>query len=397
MALLNKIRTVEELKPELKGRRVLMRVDFNVPIKEGMVTDNTRIRESLPTIKFLIDNGAKVILTSHLGRPGGKPDPKYSLRPAAGELENLLGKKVGFVDDCKGTKVKEFVQQMKEGDVVLLENVRFYKQEEKNDETFSKELAEVGEFFVSDAFGSAHRAHSSVCGVAKHLKSAAGFLMLKEIKFLSQLLETPQKPFVAILGGAKVSDKIPVLRNLIGKVDKVLIGGGMAFTFLKAKGVKVGTSKTEDDKLDMARQIMQDAQNKGTKVVLPDDFVSAREIKQEAETKIDTGEVSEGFMGLDIGEKTVQKFKDELKGANTIFWNGPVGVFEIDRFANGTREIAQFLGEMKATVVLGGGDTVAAAQKFGIADKVSHVSTGGGASLEFLEGKELPGVVVLLK
>ncbi len=362
---------------DVKGKRVLVRVDFNVPIKDGKVANDKRIRAALPTIRHLLDGGGKVILTSHLGRPKGKADPKYSLEPVAKHLEGLLGRPVAFGEPS--------------GEVTLLENVRFDAGEEKNDEALAKKLSSYGDVYVNDAFGSAHRAHSSTAGVTKFFKqSAAGFLMEKELQYLGKVLASPDKPFVTILGGAKVSDKILVLDQLAKKVDAILVGGGMAYTLLKAQGKPVGASKVEEDKLDVAGKILAS----GARIVLPVDHVAADKFDAAAQTKV-VGEVPEGWMGLDIGPKTVELFKGELSKAKTVLWNGPVGVFEMDPFANGTREIANFLASLQATTVVGGGDTAAAVEKFGVEEKMAHVSTGGGASLEFLEGKTLPGVAAL--
>lgn len=380
---------------DLKNKRVLMRVDFNVPIENGVITDDTRIRAELPTIQYVIDKGGKVILLSHLGRPKGGPDPQFSLEPVAKRLEELLNKKVIFCHDTIGPRAEELVNAMKPGDVVLMENTRFFPGEEKNDPELSKSFAKLGDIHVNDAFGTAHRAHASNVGVAKYLPSVAGFLMEKEINMLSKVTHTPEKPYVVILGGAKVSDKIGVINNLIKKADKILIGGAMMFTFLKVQGYKIGVSKCEDDKLDVAKEILSDAKNAKIDFVLPVDAVCAKELKAGTEKKtveISSG-IPDGWMGLDIGPKTIELFKSKLKGAKTVVWNGPMGVFEIDDFAVGTKAIAEALSEMKnATTVVGGGDSAAAMDKFGLSDKVSHVSTGGGASLEFLEGKELPGI-----
>jgi len=369
-------KTVRDI--ELKDKRVLVRVDFNVPLdkKTGVITDDTRIRAALPTIRYVLDQGGKLVLVSHLGRPEGKPDPKYSLRPVAERLQELLGRPVAFGEPS--------------GDVTLLENVRFDPGEEKNDEALSKKLASYGDVYVNDAFGTAHRAHASTAGVTKYFRqSAAGFLIEKEIQYLGKVLTSPDKPFVTIMGGAKVSDKILVLEQIAPKVDTILVGGGMAYTLLKAQGKPVGASKIEADKLDVARKILSSA-----RLVLPVDHVVADKMDPGAATRV-VGEVPEGMMGLDIGPKTVELFKKELRKARTVLWNGPLGVFEMEPFAAGTRAIAEFLAGLKATTVVGGGDTAAAVEKFKVADKMSHVSTGGGASLEFLEGKTLPGIAAL--
>jgi 3-phosphoglycerate kinase len=378
---------------DLKNKRVLMRVDFNVPIEKGVITDDTRIRAELPTIQYVIDKGGKVILMSHLGRPKGGPDPQFSLEPVANKLGDLLGRKVIFCHDTIGQRAEGLVNSMKAGDVVLLENTRFFPGEEKNDPELAKALAKLGDIHVNDAFGTAHRAHASNVGVAQYLPSVAGFLMEKEIEMLSKVTYSPVKPYVVILGGAKVSDKIGVIDNLIKKADKILIGGAMMFTFLKAQGYRIGGSKCEDDKLDIAKEILTNAKNSKIDFVLPVDALCATEVKAGATKKvIDIKDgIPDGWMGLDIGPKTVELFKSKLNGAKTVVWNGPMGVFEIDDFAAGTRAIAEDLAQMKnATTVVGGGDSASAMDKFGLSEKVSHVSTGGGASLEFLEGKLLP-------
>lgn len=380
---------------ELKNKRVLMRVDFNVPIEKGIITDDTRIKAELPTIQYVIEKGGRVILLSHLGRPKGAPDPQFSLEPVSKRLEELLGRKVIFCHDTIGPRAEGLVNSTKPGDVVLMENTRFFPGEEKNDPELSKSFAKLGDIHVNDAFGTAHRAHASNVGVAKYLPSVAGFLMEKEINMLSKVTYSPEKPYVVILGGAKVSDKIDVIDNLLKKADKVLIGGAMMFTFLKAQGYKVGKSKCEDDKLDVAKKILSDAKNMKVDFVLPIDAVCAKELKAGVEKKtIDLKDgIKDELMGLDIGPKTIELFRSKLSGAKTVVWNGPMGVFEIDDFAAGTRAIAETLAEMKnATTVVGGGDSASAMDKFGLSEKVSHVSTGGGASLEFLEGKELPGI-----
>jgi len=382
---------------DFNGKRVLIRVDFNVPINKetGEVSDDTRIVAALPTIKYVIDNGGKAILVSHLGRPKGEKKPEFSLYPVSKILEKLIGRKVLFADDCIGKEVEDKVSQMKNGDILLLQNVRYYKEEKKNDKEFAKKLAELADIHVNDAFGTAHRAHASNVGVADYLKSAAGFLMEKEIKMLGKAVENPDHPYVVILGGAKVSDKIGVITNLLGKADKILIGGAMMFTFLKAIGKNVGNSLVEDEKIELAKEILNDAKEKNVDFVLPVDTVIAKEIKQGTESKvvnIDDG-VPEGWMGLDIGPETIKLFEKKLDGAKTVVWNGPMGVFEVEDFSKGTSEIAKCLAGLKnATTIVGGGDSAAAIKKFGLEDKVSHVSTGGGASLEMLEGKNLPGI-----
>jgi 3-phosphoglycerate kinase len=363
---------------DLNGKRVLVRVDFNVPVKDGKVSDDTRIKASLPTIRLILEKGGKAVLVSHLGRPDGKADPKYSLKPVAGRLQELLGKPVEF-GEPKG------------GAVTLLENVRFDPGEEKNDDALAKKLASYGDVYVNDAFGTAHRAHSSTAGVTKYFKqSAAGLLIDKEIKYLGKVLSNPDKPFIAIMGGSKVSDKILILEQLTKKVDAIIVGGGMAYTLLKAQGKPVGNSKVEADKLDLARKILGSA-----RIILPVDHVAADKFDAAAKTQV-VADVPEGWMGLDVGPKSVELFKKELSAAKTVLWNGPLGVFEMDPFAGGTKAIATYLAGLQGcTTVVGGGDTAAAVEKFGVADKMSHVSTGGGASLEFLEGKELPGIAAL--
>jgi len=382
---------------DLKGKHVLMRVDFNVPLNKetGEVTDDTRIKAALPTIKYAIDQGGKVILMSHLGRPKGVKDPKYSLKPVAKRLEELLGHHVSFVDDCIGEGPRKVVEAMKDGEIVLLENVRFHKEEKNNDPEFAKSLASLGDIHVNDAFGTAHRAHASNVGVAKHLTSVAGFLMEKEILMLGKAVEKPEHPYVVILGGAKVSDKIGVITNLLEKADRILIGGAMMFTFLRALGKKVGDSLVEEDKIELAKNILKTAREKGVEFILPVDTIIAQTIEAGVEKKvvsIDEG-IPSGWKGLDIGPRTIELFKEKLSDAKTVVWNGPMGVFEIDDFATGTEEIAKALASLKgADTIIGGGDSAAAINKFNLANKVSHVSTGGGASLEMLEGKVLPGI-----
>jgi phosphoglycerate kinase len=378
---------------DVRGKRVLVRVDFNVPLADGKVTDDRRIVGALPTIKYLVDQGARVVLCSHLGRPKGGPDPKYSLAPAAARLSELLGKPVKQISDCVGPAVEAAVAEMKPGDVVLLENLRFHPEEEKNDPVFAQQLAKLGDVYVNDAFGSAHRAHASTEGVAHYLPAVAGFLMEKELNFLGRALADPEHPFVAIIGGAKISGKIDVIENLLPKVDALLIGGGMANTFFKAQGYAVGDSLVEDDRLDMAHAVLAKA---GRKLVLPVDVVIADAFSADAKTRtVSADEVPAGWRIMDVGPATIERFNQELATAKTVVWNGPMGVFEMQPFAAGTVAVAEILAESHATTIIGGGDSAAAVEQAGLADKMTHISTGGGASLEFLEGKELPGVAAL--
>lgn len=387
--------TIRDVK--LDGKKCLMRVDFNVPLDKQTheVTDDNRIRGAIPTIKYAMDHGAKVILMSHLGRPKGERKPEFSLKPVADRLSELLGQEVLFVEDLIGDDVTKAVNELQDGQVLLLENTRFEKGEKKNDPELSKQLADLGDVHVNDAFGTAHRAHASNVGVAEYLVSVSGFLLEKEIEFLGNVVENPEKPYVAILGGAKVSDKIGVIENLITKADKLIIGGAMMFTFWKAKGYETGKSLVEEDKVDLAKELMERAEKQGVELILPVDALVAEKMEKGVQTKTISAQegVPEGMMGLDIGEASIKLFKDALKDAKTVIWNGPMGVFEIEDFAKGTESIAKTLAEMKdAKTVIGGGDSAAAIAKFGLKDKVTHVSTGGGASLEMLEGKELPGV-----
>ena len=389
-------KTVKDI--DVNGKKVLVRCDFNVPIdsETGKITDNRRIRAALPTIQYLLDNNAKVILCSHLGRPKGEFNLKYSLKPVAEELSKLLNKDVKLAKDVIGENAKELTANMKEGDIVLLENVRFHKEEEQNDPEYSKALASMAEIYVNDAFGTAHRAHSSTTGVADYLPAVSGFLIEKELEFLGGALENPAHPFVAILGGAKVSDKIGVIENLLDKVDTLIIGGGMAYTFYKAQGHHIGTSICEEDKLDLARSILEKSQEKGVQLLLPvDNHVSSEYSNNGEEKMVDSTEIPDGFMGLDIGPKTIEKFEEAVKDAKTVVWNGPLGVCEFDKFATGTKAVATMLSKIEATTIIGGGDSAAAIEKLGLADKMTHISTGGGASLEFLEGKTLPGIACL--
>ena len=389
--------TIQDL--DLRGKRVFIRVDFNVPLKDGVVSDDTRIRETLPTLKLAMEKAGRLVLASHLGRPKGGPDPKYSLKPAAKKLEELLGRPVAFAADCVGADAEAKSKALENGNVVLLENVRFHPEEEKNDEGFSKRLAALCDgVFVCDAFGSAHRAHASVVGITKFVKqAAAGLLMEKEISYIGQAISNPTRPFVAIIGGAKVSDKIEVVENLMKIADAMLIGGGMAYTFLKAQGLSIGKSLVEEDKLDLARRIFSEAKQKNFKLLLPLDNVVASEFKADAPAKtVGVGAITADEMGLDIGPKTVAAYSAEIARAKTIVWNGPMGVFEMPAFAKGTLAIAQVSATTSGAVsIVGGGDSVAAIHQSGLAGRISHISTGGGASLEFLGGRKLPGVEAL--
>lgn len=389
-------KTIEKV--DLKGKRVFIRADFNVPLDEnGNITDDTRIRSTLPTINYALDAGAKVILASHFGRPKGKPNPKYSLAPVALRLNRLLNKEVKFAKDCVGPDVEHAVQGMRPGDVLLLENLRFHAEEEKNDEGFSKALAAFTDVYVNDAFGTAHRAHASTYGITRFVKqSVAGFLMKKEIAYLQKTVANPTRPFVAILGGAKVSGKIGAIENLRNKVDKIIVGGAMAFTFIKAQGQEVGNSLFEPDMLEMAERLRKSAHDKGIKFYLPVDFVVAENANDGAETKIVTSqEIPKGWVGLDIGPATVRLFTEALQDAKTIIWNGPMGMFEKDAYSRGTFAIARAVADAYATTIVGGGDTGVAVHKAGVSDSITFISTGGGASLELLEGKELPGLAAL--
>ena len=388
-------KTVKDI--DLKGKKVFVRCDFNVPMDENQkITDNRRIVAALPTIKYLIEQNCKVILASHLGRPKGEVKPEFSLAPVAAELSKQLGQEVLMAKDVIGESAKTLAANLQEGQVMLLENVRFHREETDNDPEFAKELASMAEVFVNDAFGTAHRAHASTEGISHYLPSVSGFLIEKELKFLGDALNNPERPFVAILGGAKVSDKIGVIDSLLEKVDTLMIGGGMAYTFFKAQGYEVGNSLCEPDKCELALSLMEKAKNKGVKLMLPVDTKVGKEFKPDTESKtVAWTEIPEGWEGFDIGEKTIEMFKNELKTAKTVVWNGPLGLFEFDQFAIGTNAIAHALAEIDATTIIGGGDSAAAVEKAGLADKMTHISTGGGASLEFLEGKKLPGIECL--
>lgn len=381
---------------DLKGKTVLMRADFNVPQDAGLnITDDTRIRATLPTIKYILEAGAKrLILMSHLGRPDGKVNAKYSLRPVAERLQKLLSEPVKMLNGCVGADIKKDTESARER-VILLENLRFHAEEEANDPDFARQLASLGDVFVNDAFGTAHRAHASTEGVAHYLKSVSGFLLEKEIEYLGNAVQNPGKPFMVILGGAKVSDKIGMIDNLLPKCDAVLIGGGMAYTFLKAQGKPIGNSKLEQDKLEIAKATLDKARSLKKEIVLPIDHVVVDKVDPQAKTEVVGEDIPEGKIAVDIGPKSIALFKDKLKTAKTIVWNGPLGIFEMDAFSQGSREVAQFISGLKATTIIGGGDTAAAVAKFKLEDKMTHISTGGGASLEFLEGKVLPGIAAL--
>ena len=389
-------KTVKDI--DLKGKKVFVRCDFNVPMdEERNITDNTRIVAALPTIKYLLEQNCKIILASHLGRPKGEVKPEYSLAPVAKELSRLLNKEIIMAKDVIGPDATEKAKNLKEGEILLLENVRFHREETDNDPEFSKKLASMAEVFVNDAFGTAHRAHSSTTGIASYLPAVSGFLIEKELKFLGDALNNPERPFVAILGGAKVSDKIGVIDSLLEKVDTLIIGGGMSYTFFKSQGYEVGNSLCELDKLDLARELMEKAKTKGVKLMLPVDTKVGKEFKVDTESKtVKYTEIPADWEGFDIGEETIKMFSDEIRKAKTVVWNGPLGLFEFPQFAIGTNAIAKVLSEIDATTIIGGGDSAAAVEKAGLADKMTHISTGGGASLEFLEGKKLPGIEALL-
>ena len=393
MAALNK-KTIEDI--EVKGKRVLVRCDFNVPLKDGVITNDKRIVASLPTIKYLLDNGAKVILCSHLGRPKGEVVPEFSLKPVAARLSELLGLEVKMACDVVGDCANKLAAELKDGEVLLLENVRYEKGETKNDPELSKKFADLADIFVNDAFGSAHRAHSSTTGVADHIPAVGGYLINKEIEFIGGALEAPKRPLVAILGGAKVADKIGVITNLIDKVDTLIIGGGMAYTFMKSLGYNIGTSLLDEENVETAKEMMAKAEAKGVKFLIPVDNKVGKEYDENTENMlVDSDKIPDGWMGLDIGPKTEKLFADALVDAGTVIWNGPMGVSEWENFASGTIAVATAVANSGAISVIGGGDSVAAVTKLGFADKMSHISTGGGASLEFLEGKVLPGIAAL--
>ena len=389
-------KTVKDI--DLKGKKVFVRCDFNVPMDENQnITDNTRIVAALPTIKYLLEQNCKIILASHLGRPKGEVKPEFSLKPVAKELSKLLGKEVIMANDVIGEDATTKAENLKEGEIMLLENVRFHREETDNDPEFAKKLASMAEVYVNDAFGAAHRAHASTAGIAQYLPAVSGFLIEKELTVLGNAINNPERPFMAILGGAKVSDKIGVIDSLLDKVDTLMIGGGMAYTFFKAQGYSVGNSLCEEEKTGLALEAMEKAKQKGVKLLLPVDTKVGKEFKPDTESKtVAWTDIPDGWEGFDIGEKTIEMFKNELKNAKTVIWNGPVGLFEFDQFAIGTNEIAKTLADLDATTIIGGGDSGAAVAKAGLADKMTHICTGGGASLEFLEGKKLPGIECLL-
>lgn len=389
-------KTVRDI--EVRGKKALVRCDFNVPMQDGAITDDIRIRAALPTIHYLLDHGAKVILMSHMGRPKGEAKMEFTLKPVADRLSELLGKKVHFnsVPEVVNQSIADEAAALKEGEVMLLENVRFRKEETKNEPGFAKELASLGDLFVNDAFGTAHRAHCSTAGVADHLPAVSGFLIEKEVKFLGDTMENPQRPFVAIMGGAKVGDKIPVIENLLKKVDTLVIGGGMSYTFFKAMGLEIGTSILDEESLELAGSLLKQAEEKGVKILLPVDVVCAREFDNNSEkTTCSREAIPADQMGMDIGPDSIKLINEEVQNAKTVVWNGPMGVFEMPNFAEGTKKVAEGLANSSAATIIGGGDSAAAVEQFGYADKMTHISTGGGASLEFLEGKVLPGIAIL--
>lgn len=391
------VKTLKDL--DFTNKRVLVRVDFNVPVKDGAVGDDTRIRAALPTLNYLLEqSGTRLVLMSHMGRPKGKPDNKYTLAPIAERLGELLGREVTMAPATVGPEVEEVVAQAPAGSVVMLENTRFHKEETDNDEEFSKKLAALGDVYVNDAFGTAHRAHASTEGVARHLPGAAGFLIEKEVRFFEHLLKHPEQPYVAIIGGAKVSTKIDVLKTLMPKCNSLIIGGGMSYTFLKAQGHSIGKSMLEEDYLDTAKELLSEAERLGVQILLPVDHLVASEFSEDAVAEtVDSTDIPDDKLGMDIGHKTVETFREVIHGAKNLVWNGPMGVFEFEQFAGGTLETAKMVAECSGMTVVGGGDSVAAANQFGLADRMDHVSTGGGASLEFLEGKTLPGIAILEK
>ncbi|MBB6478542.1 phosphoglycerate kinase [Spirochaeta isovalerica] len=391
------VKTVEEM--DLKNKRVLVRVDFNVPLKDGVITDDTRILRAIPTLKYILkQEGASLILMSHLGRPSEEREPQFSMKQLAAHLSEAAGVPVVTAPDCVGDEVEKLAEELKPGEILLLENTRYHKAETKNDPDFAAQLARLGDVYINDAFGAAHRAHASTEGVTKYLPSAAGFLMEKECRFFDGVLGNPEKPFVAIIGGAKVSSKISVLESLVSKCTTFVIGGGMAYTFLKAKGYEIGNSLFEEDYLDVAKSFLKKAEEAGVEVILPLDHIVASEFAENADSEY-VGDINipAGKLAMDVGEKTVAAVKTRIEAARTVVWNGPMGVFEFDKFAAGTKAVAEFVAECKGVTVVGGGDSVAAVNKFNLADRIDHVSTGGGASLEYLEGKQLPGVVALRK
>jgi len=381
---------------DLQGKRVLVRVDYNVPIKNGTVTDATRIEASLPTLRFILDQGASLILMSHLGRPKGSPDPSMSLEPVAGKLSDMIGRPVAMAEDCIGNSAREKAEALKPGEILMLENVRFHKEETENEAEFAKSLASLADVYINDAFGSAHRAHASTEGVAHLLPSAAGFLIEKEVAFFQPLLDNPKKPFVAIIGGAKVSTKIEVLKSLLPRCDAIIIGGGMSYTFLKAQGHSIGKSLLEEDFVETAKNLLEQAESSGVDLLLPVDHVVASEFSEDAQPEeIEGTDIPDGKIGMDVGPKTIDRARSSIAGARSLVWNGPMGVFEYENFSKGTLEIGKLVADCSGTTVVGGGDSIAAVNRFGLADRIDHVSTGGGASLEFLEGKTLPGIAAL--
>ena len=389
-------KTVKDI--DVKGKRVLVRCDFNVPMKDGKITDDIRITSAIPTIKYLVENGAKVILMSHMGRPEGEPNMKYTLEPVAKRIEELMGQSVTFVSSptVVDDNVRKAADGLQAGGLMLLENVRFRKEETKNIDTFTKELASLGEIFVNDAFGTAHRAHCSTAGLADYMPTVSGFLIEKEVKFLGNAVENPERPFVAIMGGAKVGDKIPVIKNLLKKVDTLIVGGGMVFTFYKAQGLEIGKSILDEENLGLAKDLLAEAKQLGVKLLLPVDCVCAKEFSNDAERgTFDNDKLPGDMMGMDIGPKTIELYKAAIADAKTVVWNGPMGVFEMENFAAGTRAIAEAMANTSAVTVIGGGDSAAAVEQFGLKEKMTHISTGGGASLEFLEGKVLPGIAAI--